>query len=312
MNTGINKTTAERAWRRLYLVICAAIFAFLVLPLLVIVPLSFNAEPYFSFTAKMATLDPEGYSLRWYDSLLTLGMEEPTAPRNAHWWADVWANAVWIDAAKKSLLIGFWATLLATALGTAAALGLSSTAMPWRRFITAALLSPMIVPIIVVATGLSFFYSSPCGMIGYDCGRLTSTTIGVVLAHAILGVPFVVISVTAALAGFDRSLSRAAESLGASPTKVFYRITAPLIMPGVVSGALFAFATSFDEVVAVLFIGGPQQQTIPRQMWSGIREQVSPAILAVATILVLISILMLATLEALRRRSERMRTGEKV
>lgn len=214
---------------------------------------------------------------------------------------------MWIGAARKSFFIGFWATLLATTLGTTAALGLMRPNMPWRRAITAFLLSPMIVPIVVIATGLSFFYSSPCGFIGTDCGRLTSTNAGVIMAHATLGIPFVIIAVTAALSGFDESLARAAASLGASPAKAFFRVTLPLILPGIASGALFAFATSFDEVVTVLFIGGPQQQTIPRQMWSGIREQVSPAILAVATILVLVSVLLLASMEMLRRRSERLR-----
>ena len=122
-----------------------------------------------------------------------------------------------------------------------------------------------------------------------------------------LGIPFVIITVTATLVGFDRSLSRAAASLGASPATGFFRVTMPLILPGVVSGALFAFVTSFDEVVVVLFIAGPEQQTIPRQMWNGIREQLSPSILAVATILVAVSVALLAVIELLRRRSERLR-----
>lgn len=112
---------------------------------------------------------------------------------------------------------------------------------------------------------------------------------------------------TATLIGFDQSLNRAAASLGANPRRTFFKITMPLILPGVISGALFAFVTSFDEVVAVLFIAGPDQQTIPRQMWNGIREQISPAILAVATLLVIFSIALLATVEVLRRRSERLR-----
>ena len=188
-----------------------------------------------------------------------------------------------------------------------AALGLSRPEMPWRRTIMAILISPMIVPIIIIATGMFFFYSNPCGIIGIECGRLTSTYLGVILAHTILGIPFVIITVTATLSGFDQSLIRAAQSLGANPRTTFFKVVMPLILPGVVSGALFAFVTSFDEVVAVLFIAGPEQQTIPRQMWNGIREQISPAILAVATILVVISILLLATVELLRRRSERLR-----
>ena len=288
----------ERVWRWTYLVICALVFLFLIAPILIIIPLSFNAEAYFTFTERMLRLDPDGYSLRWYDRLLTFGMAAPDAPRDAAWWRDVWNNATWVRAAKNSLIIGFFSPILATVLGTIAALGLSRPEMPYRRTIMAILISPMIVPLIITATGLFFFYS----MTG-----LANSYVGVILAHATLGIPFVIITVTATLVGFDQSLNRAAASLGAPPTVTFFKVTMPLIMPGVIAGALFAFITSFDEVVVVLFIAAHDQQTIPRQMWNGIREQISPAILAVATILVMISILLLTTLELLRRRSERLR-----
>ena len=297
----------ERIWHYTYLVLCTAIFIFLISPILVVIPLSFNAEPYFTFTEAMLTFDPAGYSLRWYDALLTLGMQAPDALRDGAWWSDMWENSTWVRAAKNSIIVGFWATILATVLGTLAALGLSRPEMPYRRVIMAILISPMIVPIIIIATGLFFFYSNPCSIIGTECGRLTSTYLGVILAHTTLGIPFVIITVTATLSGFDQSLIRASASLGASPSRTFFKVVMPLILPGVVSGALFAFVTSFDEVVAVLFIAGPDQQTIPRQMWNGIREAISPAILAVATILVVISICLLATVELLRRRSERLR-----
>ena len=291
-------TPLERAWRYAYRAICALIFFFLIAPIVTIIPLSFNAEPYFTFTERMLRLDPEGFSLRWYDALLTMGMAAPDAPRDAAWWADVWANADWVNAAKNSLIIGFFSTLLATVLGTVAALGLARPEMPFRRAIMAVLISPMIVPIIITATGLFFFYSAT---------GLANSYVGIILAHATLGIPFVIITVTATLVGFDQSLNRAALSLGASPTTTFFKITMPLILPGVISGALFAFVTSFDEVVVVLFVAAHDQQTIPRQMWNGIREQISPAILAVATILVVISVALLTVLEALRRRSERLR-----
>ena len=297
----------ERIWHYTYLVLCTAIFIFLISPILVVIPLSFNAEPYFTFTEAMLRFDPAGYSLRWYDALLTLGMQAPDAIRDGAWWSDMWENSTWVRAAKNSIIVGFWATILATVLGTLAALGLSRPEMPYRRVIMAILISPMIVPIIIIATGLFFFYSNPCSIIGTECGRLTSTYLGVILAHTTLGIPFVIITVTATLSGFDQSLIRASASLGASPSRTFFKVVMPLILPGVVSGALFAFVTSFDEVVAVLFIAGPDQQTIPRQMWNGIREAISPAILAVATILVVISICLLATVELLRRRSERLR-----
>lgn len=297
----------ERIWHYTYLVLCTAIFIFLISPILVVIPLSFNAEPYFTFTEAMLRFDPVGYSLRWYDALLTLGMQAPDALRDGAWWRDMWENSTWVRAAKNSIIIGFWSTILATVLGTLAALGLSRPEMPYRRVVMAILISPMIVPIIIIATGLFFFYSNPCSILGFECGRLTSTYLGVILAHTTLGIPFVIITVTATLSGFDQSLIRASASLGASPSRTFFKVIMPLILPGVVSGALFAFVTSFDEVVAVLFIAGPDQQTIPRQMWNGIREAISPAILAVATILVVISIALLATVELLRRRSERLR-----
>ena len=301
----------EKIWHYAYLVICGLIFFFLIAPIVVIIPLSFNAEPYFTFTERMRSFDPDGYSLRWYRSLLTFGMQNPGAEGSGWWW-DAWNNARWVQAAKNSVIIGVFATILATVLGTLAALGLSRPEMPFRRAIMAVLISPMIVPLIITATGMFFFYSNPCellGMVGLpsNCGRLAGTYLGVILAHATLGIPFVIITVTATLVGFDQSLNRAAASLGAGPRRTFFRVTMPLILPGVISGALFAFVTSFDEVVAVLFIAGPEQQTIPRQMWNGIREQISPAILAVATILVLFSIALLTTVELLRRRSEKLR-----
>lgn len=300
-------TPLERLWHYIYIGLCTAIFIFLIAPILVVIPLSFNAEPYFTFTHKMLTFDPTGYSLRWYDELLTLGMTSPEGARDGTWWAQSWAQGTWVKAAKNSVIIGFWATILATSLGTLAALGLSRPEMPYRRAIMAILISPMIVPIIIIATGLFFFYSNPCGITGLDCGRLTATYLGVIMAHATLGIPFVIITVTATLSGFDQSLIRAAASLGANPRVTFFKVIMPLILPGVISGALFAFVTSFDEVVAVLFLAGPDQQTVPRQMWNGIREAISPAILAVATILVIVSTLLLATVELLRRRSEKLR-----
>lgn len=288
----------EKTWHYTYLVICGLIFFFLIAPIVVIIPLSFNAEPYFTFTEKMLRFDPAGYSMRWYDLLLTFGMQEPNVERGWSWWMDAWQHSTWIDVAKNSIIIGFFSTILATVLGTLAALGLSRPEMPFRRAVMAVLISPMIVPIIITATGLFFFYSKT---------GLAHTYPGIIMAHATLGIPFVIITVTATLVGFDHSLTRASLNLGADPRTTFFKIIMPLILPGVVSGALFAFVTSFDEVVVVLFVAGYDQQTIPRQMWNGIREQISPAILAVATILVFISIALLTTVELLRRRSERLR-----
>ncbi len=268
----------ETTWYYTFRIICGLILLFLIAPILVVIPLSFNAEPYFSFTPGMLTLDPEAYSMRWYEDILN--------------------NKQWVHSAKNSVIVAFFATIIATTLGTLAALGLSRPEMPYRGPIMGLLISPMIVPIIISAAGMYFFYSK----VG-----LTQTYVGIILAHAALGTPFVVITVTATLTGFDQSLIRAANNLGATPTYTFFKVTMPLITPGMISGGLFAFITSFDEVVAVLFLSGFEQRTIPRQMWAGIREQISPTILAVATILVLISVALLATIELLRRRNDRLR-----
>ena len=253
---------------------CGLAFLFLMAPILIIIPLSFNAEPYFTFTRGMLSLDPGAYSLRWYEEVL-LGER-------------------WQSAALNTLFIGVCATLLATTLGTVAAMGLSSPAMPWRRTITALLISPMIVPIIIAAAGMFFFYSSL---------NLTQTYTGIILSHAALGAPFVVITVTAAMAGFNNELLLAAASLGAGPLRTFFKVQLPILSPGVISGGLFAFAASLDEVVVVLFMAGVEQRTIPRQMWAGIREEISPAILAAATFLILIAVLLLLAIELLQRRS---------
>jgi putative spermidine/putrescine transport system permease protein len=183
-------------------------------------------------------------------------------------------------------------------LGTLAAIGLTQPHVPFRTTIMAILISPMIVPLIISAAGMFFFYSSV---------NLQGTYWGVVFAHAVLGIPFVIITVTATLAGFDRSLTRAAANLGAGPVRTFFKVQMPLILPGVIAGGLFAFVTSFDEVVVVLLVGSAGQKTLPWQMFLGLREQISPTILAAATILVAISVVLLIVLEMLRRRNERLR-----
>jgi putative spermidine/putrescine transport system permease protein len=209
----------------------------------------------------------------------------------------------------NSLIIAPLATIISVSLGTLAAIGLSQSHIPAKRVIMAILISPMIVPLIISATGMFFFYATMGNILENQLG-LSKDLVGyikVILAHAVLGIPFVIITVTATLVGFDRSLTQAAASMGAGPVVTFFRIQMPLILPGVISGGLFAFITSFDEVVVVMFIGSASQKTLPWQMFLGLREQISPTILAVATILVALSIALLATLEVLRRRSERLR-----
>jgi putative spermidine/putrescine transport system permease protein len=264
-------TSLQRIGHWALVLFCAAVLLFLIAPVLVVVPLAFNNEPYFRFPIEI-------YSLRWFKELFT--------------------NPVWLQAIFNSVLTATLATLLATTLGTLAAVGLNHHSLPGKRFLMAVLISPMIVPVVVLAVGSYLFFSR----LG-----IANNLLGIVLVHAVLGMPFVVITVTATLGGFDMNLMRAARGLGASQWEAFRRIMLPLVWPGVLSGALFAFATSFDEVVVVLFLGGPEQTTLPRQMWTGLREQLSPTILSAAFMLILFAIAMLLTLEMLRRRSVAMR-----
>jgi putative spermidine/putrescine transport system permease protein len=269
-----------RIWHYIYLAICTSVFIYLIAPLFVIFPLSFSHDEFLVFSEEMKRLDPDGFSTRWYKDMVW-GTKNP-----------------WGLAAKNSLFIAFFATIGSVLIGTLAAVGLSSRYMPYKGIIMAILISPMIVPLIISGVAI-FFFMAKVG--------LAATYTGIILAHIILGTPFVVITVTATLSGFDHSVTRAAASLGSTPINTFMKITLPLILPGVISGGLFAFVTSFDEVVVVLFLAGLENTTIPIQMWVGLREQLSPTILAVATCLIIMSTLILISAELLRRRSERLR-----
>ena len=282
-------TPGQVLWHYAFRVICGLIFFFLIAPIVVVMPLSFNAQDFFTFTPEMLRFDPDGYSLKHY--------------------RDFFTNYEWQRSFQNSIIIAPIATLISVALGTLAAIGLSQSHVPFKRAIMAILISPMIVPLIISATGMFFFYAN-VGNFLEDTLGMGKNFVGyvkVVLAHAALGIPFVIITVTATLVGFDNSLTRAAANMGANPITTFFRIQMPLILPGVISGGLFAFITSFDEVVVVMFVGSASQKTLPWQMFTGLREQISPTILAVATILVGISIALLVSLELLRRRSERLR-----
>ena len=282
-------SSSQVLWHYVFRIVCGIIFIFLIMPILVVMPLSFNSQDFFTFTPEMLKFEPEGYSLKHY--------------------RDFFTNNEWQRSFKNSLLIAPVATLVSVSLGTLAAIGLSQSHVPFKRAIMAILISPMIVPLIISATGMFFFYSH-VGNFLEDTIGLDKNFVGyvkVILAHSVLGIPFVIITVTATLVGFDSSLTRAAANMGANPVKTFFKIQMPLILPGVISGGLFAFITSFDEVVVVMFVGSTNQKTLPWQMFTGLREQISPTILAVATILVAISIALLITLEMLRRRSERLR-----
>ena len=268
------KTRTERAARILLAIFAILVFIFLIAPILAILPLSFNDSTFLVYPMRGFTL---------------------------HWYADVFASEKWRLAVQNSFLIGIPAACVATALGTLAAIGLSLADFRGKAIVTALLLSPLVVPIIIVAVGLYFFFA-PLG--------LTQTYAGLIMAHAALGAPFVVVTVSSALASFDRNLARAAASLGAPPVVVFRRVMLPLVRPGVISGALFAFAVSFDEVVTILLLAAPQQRTIPREMFDGMRDSLNPSITAVAAMLVTLAVVLLLVVEWLRIRNERLRKAK--
>jgi putative spermidine/putrescine transport system permease protein len=259
---------AEKAWYFALRGIGYGVLAFLLLPIVAIVPLSFSENHFLGYPIT-------GYSLKWYRSLL--------------------ASPEWIMAARNSFVVAPAATLVATVLGVLCALGLHGGDFRGRGAIMAIILSPVVTPIVVVAVGMYFFYADYA---------LNETYLGLVLAHAILGAPLVVTTVLATLKGYDRRLAMASASLGASGLQTFRRITLPMILPGVLTGAVFVFAVSFDEVVVTLFLAGPRQTTIPRQMFSGIRDDINPTIIALSTVLILLTTALFLVLRWLRHRGD--------
>ena len=263
-------TRGQRLWHFSFKVIAVALFIFLLFPLLTIIPLSFNSGEFMHYPL-------QGLSLQWYE--------------------DFFSSEEWRRAVKNSIIVGFFATILATVLGTVAAVGINRADFPGKQLLLALLISPMMIPLVITALSLYLFYAR----LG-----LNDTYVGLILAHAILGMPFVLITVSATLQSFDTNLIRAGSSLGASPLQVFFHIIMPNISPGIASGAMFAFATSLEEVVVVLFVAGPEHRTLPRQMFAGIREHLSPTILAAATVLIVVAGLFMLVLEYLNRRNAKM------
>ena len=242
------------------------VLLFLLLPILAIMPLSFSSSSFLAYPMP-------GWSLQWYENLFT---------------SDAWSRAT-----RNSFIVAPLATLLATILGTMAAVGLARINFWGKGLLMSLLIAPMVVPIVVVGVSTYLFFAK----IG-----LNDTYLGLILVHAALGAPFVLTTVLATLQSFNENLIRASLSLGAGHLTTFFRVTLPIIAPGVISGALFAFATSFDEVVVTLFIAGPDQVTLPRQMFTGIRENINPTIAAVATLLIIFTTSLMLALEWLRGR----------
>lgn len=267
------RSRSGRLGRAALIAFCALVFAFLVLPILAVVPLSLNPGGFLVFPE-------DGLSLRWYRTL-----------------AD---SPQWTHAFGNSFKIAVATTAIATPLGTLAAIGLSHMRSRAKPVIVALISAPLVMPIVVVAVAFYFLFA-PLGLV--------NEPVGLVIAHSALALPFVVIVVHASLSGLDPDLLRAAASLGAPPLTQLVRVLAPLAAPGIAAGAVFAFMTSFDETTVALFIAGPEQRTLPIQMFEGVREQISPAIAAAATLLIVASTLLLGAAELLRRRGERLRTG---
>ena len=238
--------------------IVCAVCAYMVLPTLIVVPISFSAADFISFP-------PVGFSLRWYELFFT--------------------SRQWQSAAANSFVVALSAAAIATILGTLASLGAMRVAPRLATSITMTFLLPLMMPGIVTAVGL---YR------GYAQIGISGTVFGLALAHAMLGLPFVVINVSAALQKMDWRVEHAARSLGASPARAFLLVTLPAVRPGIVAGAAFAFLTSFDDVVVALFMSGIDATTLPVQMWNGIRFEISPAVAAVSTILLVLSCAVIA------------------
>ena len=256
-------------WRLAYWAYCALVLVFLLAPIAAMVPLSFSSGSFLAYPLP-------GWSLRWYREVLGGGR--------------------WLQALGVSLVVGLSATVLSVVLGTLAALGLARLRGAWAALLKTMILAPMIVPVILIAVG-TYFFLAPLS--------LTSTYTGLILAHTVIAVPFVVVPVLTALELLDPNLARAAASCGATPLVAFFRVTLRSILPAMASGALFAFAASFDDVVIALLVAGPDQRTLPREMFSGLRDSITPALTAVATIMIAISTGLFLAMQAVQRRARR-------
>lgn len=255
------------SWSRLFLAaLCGLVLLFLVAPVVIVIPMSFSAAKYLSFP-------PPGFSLQWYENFFT--------------------RSDWTSAMIQSIRVAFTVMILATVLGIMASLALVRGNFPGKDLINAVIVSPLIVPTIIVAIAIYGIYARL---------HLVQTFIGLVLAHTVLAVPYVIVNVTATLRGFDIRLEQAAQSLGASPVQTFRYVTLPLIAPGIFAGAVFAFIASFDELIVALFIAGAQGRTLPMRMFEGLRLEIDPTIAAVSSMLITFSVLVLLSAELVRRR----------
>lgn len=239
-------------------IITALILLFLILPVLIIMPMSFSSSRYIEFP-------PPGFSTRWYEAFLN--------------------SNTWMTALKNSIVIGVMTTILALVLGILIAEGLNKSNFKGKSIITELFMMPMLVPGIIVGISLFKFESEL---------KISGTITGLIIAHTVLAVPFVVRTILASLAGLNPNYELAAQNLGANKMETFLKITFPIIKPAVFSGAMFAFATSFDEIVVSQFICGIRVKTLPKVIWDGLNQQLDPTITSIATIMITaITILMI-------------------
>ncbi len=262
---------AARMWNGALWLFCALVALWLAAPSLIVIPLSLTDKPSFSFP-------PTGWSTRWYTNFF----QDPS----------------WVGALASSLQVGALVAIVATIAGTAAAAALTRSAFRGQQTVKAILLAPMIAPVIVVAVGLYALFLR---------ANLLGTTLGFVIAHSVLALPFVIIPVTASLNGFDRRLESAAAMCGANRWTTFRQVTLPLVAPGVISGALFAFVTSFDEVVLSLFIQSPYLQTLPVKMYASVTRDTDPTIAAAATLILGLTTVLTLTITLYIARRNRVR-----
>ena len=254
--------------RRILMAALGALTVFYLLaPTLVIVPMSFT-------NAQILSFPPEGFSLQWYEHMLT--------------------DRQWSTGIVNSLIVGLLTAALATVLGTLAALGISRGRFPGRSLVNGLVLSPLIVPVVVIAIGMFGLFVQ---------WKISGSVLGLVLAHTALALPFVVVNVSTSLQTMDRNLELAAANLGADPRRSFMHVTLPIILPGVVAGAIFAFITSWDEVVVAIFLTSARFRTLPVEMWEQVRQVVDPTVAAVSTTLLVVTTTLLLVLVFVRRQA---------
>lgn len=261
------RTLPDR-YRLLVGLFSGGVLAFLMLPIFAVIPASFN-------DASFIYLPPRETSLRWYETFFS--------------------DREWATSLATSAKVAVLATTVALVLGTLAALGLHRTSGKLRAVLTGLFLSPLIVPVIVIAVAL-YYVSQRLGLVG--------TVLGMALGHTLLCLPFVVINVSISLRALDPTLLRAAEGLGAAPSRTFRTVTLPIILPGVLSGGVFAFITSFDEVVIAVFLAGYQAKTLPVKMWETIRLEFTPVVAVGACLLIALTVILFAVARLVKRRSE--------